>query len=147
MEGETVLRRIISASVGAGLLVAALASTAFAGGPPAAGAIYVDGELFRTVGTPTDFSGTGAPDSSFDTIWNFDGVIPSVADAKPGDRDFNGGRWMVYGASFAEGVTPYVIKDDTELWQAITAGDVNLTGEVVKYFECPVIPMRGNGLN
>jgi len=140
------LRRIVSASLGAGLLMAAIATTAFAGGPPQAG-IYVDGELFRTVGTPTDFSTTGAPDSSFDTIWSFNGVIPSVADAKPGDQDFNGGRWMVYGASFAEGVTPYVIEDDTELWQAVTAGDVILTDHVVKYFECPLIPMRGNGLN
>jgi hypothetical protein len=140
------LRRIISASVGAGLLVAALAGTAFAGGPPQAG-IYVDGELFRTVGTPTDFSGTGAPESSFDTIWNFGGVIPSVADAKPGDRDFNGGRWMVYGASFAEDVTPYEIKDDTELWQAVTDGDVIISDHVLKMFECPVIPMRGKGLN
>lgn len=137
------MRRIISASVGAGLLVAALASTALAGGPPQ-GSIYVDGELFRTVGTPTDFSATGAPDSSFDTIWSFGGVVPSVADAKPGDQDFNGGRWMVYGASFAEGVTPYVITDDTELWQAVADGDVILTDHVVKYFECPLIAMRGN---
>jgi hypothetical protein len=107
----------------------------------------VDGELFRTVGTPTDFSHTGAPASSYDTIWSFGGVVPSVADAKPGDRDFNGGRWMVYAASFADGVTPYEITSDTDLWTAVDDGDVIISESVVKMFECPVIPMRGRGHN
>jgi len=135
------LRRLISAGLGAGLLVVAIASTAFAGGPPA-GSIYVDGQLFRTVGTPTDFSDTGAPASSYDTIYSFGGVVPSVADAKPGDQDFNGGRWMVYAASFAEGVTPYVITSDADLHDAVAAGDVILSDHVVKYFECPLIPAK-----
>lgn len=138
------MRRMISAGLGAGLLLIAMSTAALAGGPPQAG-IYVDGELFRTVGTPTDFSNTGAPDSTFDTIWSFGGVVPSVADAKPGDRDFNGGRWMVYAASFAAGVDPYEIKSDSELHAAVLAGDVIVSAEVVKMFECPVIPSRGRG--
>ncbi len=36
-------------------------------------AFYVDGELYRTVGTPTDFSDTGAPAHSFDTIYDIAG--------------------------------------------------------------------------
>jgi hypothetical protein len=36
------------------------------------------------VGTPTDLSGTGAPDSSFDVIYDF-GARPNVAEAAPGD--------------------------------------------------------------
>lgn len=135
------MRRLISAGLGAGLLVVAIASTAFAGGPPA-GSIYVDGQLFRTVGTPTDFSNTGAPASSYDTIYDFGGVIPSVADAKPGDQDFNGGRWMVYAASFAEGVTPYQILSYEDLQDAIGAGDVLVSEQVVKMFECPLIPAK-----
>jgi hypothetical protein len=31
-------------------------------------AFYVDGVLYRTVGTPTDLSGTGAPAHSFDIL-------------------------------------------------------------------------------
>ena len=137
------MRRMISAVIGAALLVVAMASTALAGGPPAPG-IYVDGQLYRTVGTPTDFSNTGAPDSSYDTIWSFGGVVPSVADAKPGDRDFNGGRWMVYAANFADGVTPYEITSDTDLWTAVDAGDVLISEDVVKMFECPLIAIAGH---
>jgi hypothetical protein len=52
----------------------------------------VDGDLYRTVGTPTDFSRTGAPASSYDTVYQFFGTITNVASSAPGDRDFNGGR-------------------------------------------------------
>src|SRR5687768_1205946 len=66
-------------------------------------AFYVDGVVYRTVGTPTDLSGTGAPAHSFDTIYQLHGVQPlNVATAAPGDRDYNGGRWMVYSITFAD---------------------------------------------
>ncbi len=64
-------------------------------------AFYVDGQLYRTVNTPTDLSNTGAPDSSFDTIYQFFGLQPNVATAAPGDPGYNGGRWRVHGLSFA----------------------------------------------
>jgi hypothetical protein len=85
------MRRSIPASLAAATLLAALASTALAGGPPGV-AFYVDGDLYRTVGTPTDFSRTGAPASSYDTVYQFFGTITNVASSAPGDRDFNGGR-------------------------------------------------------
>ena len=70
---------------------------------PASPSFYVDGTLYRTVGTPTDLSGTGAPASSFDTIYEFFGVQPyNVATAAPGDPGYNGGRWMVHGLTFAD---------------------------------------------
>lgn len=131
---------MISAGLGAGLLVVAMASTAFAGGPPGP-AFYVDGQLYRTVGTPTDFSSTGAPDHSYDTVYQFFGSITNVASSKPGDRDFNGGRWMVIGASW--NVTPYQLESEEEVLQAAADGDITLTEAPIKYFECPVIPMPG----
>ena len=68
-----------------------LPGVALAEGPPSP-SFYVDGTLYRTVGTPTDLTNTGAPDSSFDTIYQFFGVRPlNVATAAPGDQDFNGG--------------------------------------------------------
>src|SRR5262245_24922539 len=58
--------RSIVAAAGAALLLASFAvGSAAAGGPPAPG-FYVDDHLYRTVGTPTDLSGTGAPAQSFD---------------------------------------------------------------------------------
>jgi hypothetical protein len=106
-------------------------------------AFYVDGDLYRTVGTPTDFSGTGAPASSFDTVYQFFGTITNVASSAPGDRDFNGGRWMVIGATW--NVAPYQLHSEEEVLAAADAGDITLSDGPIRLFECPVIPMRGNG--
>jgi hypothetical protein len=86
------LRRLTILLAFAGAALFMLPGVAMAGvsGP----SIYVDGELCRTVGTPSDFSHTGAPDHSFDTIYEIAGRH-NVATAPPGDRDFNGGRWQV----------------------------------------------------
>src|SRR3970040_1743870 len=82
------------AVAGAGVVAAA-----GAGGVPGP-AFYVDGELYRTVGTPTDFSHTGAPDHSFDVIYDFGGVQTNVAEAAPGQPGFNGGGWGGPGGRF-----------------------------------------------
>ena len=66
-----------------------------AGGPPKPG-FYIDGSLYATVGTPTDFTSTGAPASTYDKIYALGSGLRNVAEAKPGDQDFNGGRWAVY---------------------------------------------------
>lgn len=78
---------ILLALAGAALFMLPGAAMAGVSGP----AFYVDGEMYRTVGTPTDFSNTGAPDHSFDTIYAIDDQ-PNVATAAPGDPGFNGGR-------------------------------------------------------
>src|SRR5213596_3709929 len=61
---------------------AGTASAAGVSGP----AIYVEHVLYRTVATPTDLSGTGAPAHSWDTIYNFFGAQKSVATAAPAGR-------------------------------------------------------------
>jgi hypothetical protein len=128
-----------------------LPTAAFAQGPPAA-SFYVDGTLYRTVGTPTDLSKTGAPESSFDTIYQFFGAQEfNVATAAPGDQDYNGGRWRVHGLEFADyaaaaaadGGTNGVFDDDAEVLAALNAGAAVDLG-IVKSFECPVIPLHGH---
>jgi hypothetical protein len=106
------------------LFMAALAALLTVGGAAAAGlsgpAFYVDGVLYRTVGTPTDLSGTGAPDRSFDTIYNFFGAQPyNVATAAPGDPGFNGGRWRVHRVAF-----------NTGLQATLAAYDANGSGDL-----------------
>jgi hypothetical protein len=110
-------------------------------------AFYVDGQLYRTVNTPTDLSSTGAPDSSFDTIFDFGGLQPNVATAAPGDAGFNGGRWRVHALSFSDydaAVQQLDTNDSgdldsaSEVQAALDAGAATDTG-VVKSFECPVI--------
>src|SRR5205809_4987712 len=96
------MRRLLPAAIALGLATLALAGAAMAGGSGGVTgpAIYVNGQLYRTVNTPTDLSKTGAPDSSFDTIYDFGGLQLNVATAAPGDPGFNGGRWRVHALSF-----------------------------------------------
>lgn len=136
--------------VTAALMAVPLVASAGVGDP----AFYVDSDLYRTVGTPTDFTNTGAPDHTFDTIYQFfDLQKYNVATAAPGDRGYNGGRWRVE-----------VINGDYEkalaMFDANGSGDFDSTAEVhaaladgILYtsdgpsFECPVIPLpRGRAL-
>lgn len=142
---NTRIRTALSAlAVGMGLAVAtAVPASAGVSGP----AFYVDGTLYRTVATPTDLSGTGAPESSFDTIYSFSGVQRSVAEAAPGDSDYNGGRWAVHAVSLPNGYAAAlasgdldgdgVLDADWEVMAAMTAGDLVDMG-VVKRFVCTV---------
>ena len=113
-------------------------------------AFYVDGELYRTVGTPTDFEHTGAPSHSYDTIYDIAGQ-PNVATAAPGDRDFNGGRWQVLPLSVDDYDAALAAADangsgdldsDEEIAAAVDAGLASI-GNPVRSFLCPVIPVPG----
>jgi hypothetical protein len=148
------MRRIALAAVVAALAVLALAGSAFAAGAGGVTgpAFYVDGQLYRTVGTPTDLFGTGAPDHSFDTIYEFFGLQPNVATAAPGDAGYNGGRWQVHGLRFVNypaAVAAFDTNDsgnidsDEEIDAALTAGAATDIG-IVKSFVCPAIPVPGS---
>lgn len=141
------MRRITFVATAVAALMA-LSLTAFAGvtGP----AFYVDGELYRTVGTPTDFSATGAPAHSFDTIYQFSGAQTNVATAAPGDSGFNGGRWQVEVINYAVGDYDSAVAafdsngsgdfdSAAEVQDAIDAGVITTTDG--PSFECPVIPL------
>jgi hypothetical protein len=142
------------------IVVAALAlvgaGTALAGGSGGVTgpAFYVDGQLYRTVNTPTDLSRTGAPAHSFDTIYDFGGAQLNVATAAPGDSDYNGGRWMVhalgFNTSWAATVAAHDANDSGNLDSAAEVGaalaDAGPAGArdlgVVKQFVCPVIKLK-----
>ena len=139
------------------LAVAALATagSALAGSAGVTGpAFYVDGTLYRTVNTPTDLLPTGAPPHSFDTIYALAGQPFNVATAAPGDRDYNGGRWMVHDIHFNTSWAATVAAHDAngsgdldseaEVVAALTdAGPGGATDAgVVKEFVCPVIKLR-----
>ena len=133
----------------AALVVSAAALAAGAGGVTGP-AIYVDGVLYRTVGTPTDFSRTGAPASSFETLYDLGGLQPAnVAVAAPGDPGFRGGRWAVHAVAFADYAAAVAAFDangsgdfdSAAEVQAAIAGGAAVDQGVVKKFECPVIPV------
>lgn len=116
-------------------------------------AFYVNGQTYRTVGTPTDLSGTGAPARSFDHIYAFGDAQMNVATAAPGDPDYNGGRWQVHALSFNTSYTDTLgahdldgsgaIDTNDELWSAL--GDAGPDGArdagIVRRFVCPAIPI------
>lgn len=145
--------RIRTRALGAVLGAAALAGAGLAA-PAQAGvsgpAFYVDGAFYRTVGTPTDLSGTGAPAHAWDVIYEFFGAQPNVAEAAPGDTGYNGGRWQVHGLAFPGGYPAALADGDTdgdgvldstsEVGAALAAGTAVDVG-VVKQFECPAIPL------
>jgi hypothetical protein len=135
-------RRIGAGASAIALLASIGASGVLAGGPPRLG-FYVDDVRYRTVGTPTDFFGTGAPDSSFDKIYNL-GTGINVAEAKPGDRDFNGGRWQVYVVTWGQGVTPVQYTNDQQILQAQADGLLTIGANPVKEFFCNVAPVPGS---
>jgi hypothetical protein len=146
-----VRKLVISAFAGCALVFATVGLAPAAGAGGATGpAFYVDGQLYRTVNTPTDLSNTGAPASSFDTIYQFFGVQPyNVATAGPGDAGYNGGRWRVHGLQFTDYAAAVALFDtnasgdfdsDEEVAAALAAGAAVDIG-VVKSFVCPVIPL------
>jgi hypothetical protein len=141
------------------LCLTALVATGSAFGNGAGGvtgpAFYVDGDLYRTVGTPTDLSKTGAPAHSFDTIYMLAGQPYNVATAAPGDRDYNGGRWMVhaiaYSTSWAATVAAHDANEsgdldsEAEVLAALADGGAGGATDagVVRQFVCPAIKLKG----
>jgi hypothetical protein len=135
------MRRLASILAALGLLLAVSAAPTFAGNGPPHLAFYVDGNPtpYRTVGTPTDLSNTGAPASSFDKLYALGGNgLLDVAEAAPGDTDYNGGRWMVFPVTW--NVTPYQLFSEDEVLAAAAAGDLTIASSPAKMFVCPVIP-------
>jgi hypothetical protein len=131
-------------------VLALVPASAFAGvsGP----AFYVNGVVYRTVGTPTDLSRTGAPAHSFDTIHEFFGAQMNVATAAPGDAGYNGGRWMVHGldwnTSYEDAVAEHggangVIDTNAEIAAVLADGGAGGATDigVIKSFACPVIKL------
>ena len=106
------------------------------------GTIWADFELFRTVGTPAHFKADTGP---FDELYNvgdtgetFKDGVGAISESKPGDQDFNGGRWHVnlLKASVPSGKYSNACSVEELDLNDFTSSDT--------YFECPLIPTRGN---
>jgi hypothetical protein len=134
------MRRLLSILAGLGLVLSIAAAPAAAGGPPSL-AFYVDGVQYRTVGTPTDFSGTGAPAHSYDTIWALGNGLANVAEAAPGQPGYNGGRWMVLPVTW--NVAPVQLTSNEQVEAFAEAGWITVGTTPLQLFECPVIPVSG----
>lgn len=141
------IRRWTMALAGLAILSALALGIGDASATVSGPAFYVDGVIYRTVGTPTDLSGTGAPAGSFDIIYNLGGEQPlNVAEAAPGDVGFNGGRWAVHSIVFADydaALATYDANDSgdfdsAEEVEAAIAGGLATDVGVIRYFVCTV---------
>jgi hypothetical protein len=99
-------------------------------------AIWGDCQLFATIGTTTSFKPTAG---NFDELYNganFKNGVGAVSESKPGDQDFNGGRWHVN--TLKAGVDPDKYNNVCRVEDIDHADFVSTS----TYFECPMLPLH-----
>ena len=103
---------------------------------------WVDGEEFAGVVTPATFD---PANGNFDKLYNcgagggFLDEVPLISESRPGDQDYNGGRWEEYVID-PEGDAVCADYSDADSVDDLTLSDFVLSGN---YFECPLLPLRG----
>ncbi|MFB6080257.1 MAG: hypothetical protein ABEJ81_04595 [Haloferacaceae archaeon] len=118
--------------------------------PAKPGRIYASDDLFATKGLTDLPPPNGKNDHSFDALYTFvtdGGPAPvdgqfSVAEAAPGEREFNGGRWDETLVAWAAGTTPVLLTNDDDVVDGIDAGTLVVVREDFHYFECPLVPSK-----
>ena len=109
------------------------------GAPNARPQTWVDGELFDGVVTPATFNPASDP---FDELYaggnGFKDGVPLISESKPGDPDYNGGRWHLNVLKEGVDLDKYENADRVE---DLDLDDFESTDS---YFECPLLPRRGN---
>ena len=108
------------------------------GGPRPRPETWVDCKLFNGVVTPATFNPGSDP---FDELYaggnGFKDGAPLISESKPGDQDYNGGRWHLN--VLKDGVDPDKYTDACSVEDL----DLNDFQSTSNYFECPLLPRRG----
>ena len=94
--------------------------------------IWSDGQLFETVVTPAVFDGVHG---NYDIFYA--GSFGLISESKPGDQDYNGGRWTLY-------TLKYGVMADYSMATSAQDLDINHFEAAGKYVECPLPPRKGN---
>jgi len=118
-------------------IIVAVLSIAAGDGPLARPQAWVDGILFNSLVAPATFNPESGP---FDELYmggGFKDGVPLISEAKPGDQDFNGGRWHLN--VLKEGVDPTKYSDASSVEEL----DLNDFMATDMYFECPLLPTGG----
>ena len=116
-------------------------------GPRPRPSTWVDEELFAGVVTPATFDPASDP---FDELYavgdlctsppaSFKDGVPLISESKPGDQDYNGGRW--HQNVLKAGVDCDKYEDADSVDDLDVVNDFESTG---MYFECPLLPRRGS---
>ena len=131
------VRMLLVVGLAAGLVLGSSTIALAQGGPRPRPTTWVDGELFAGVVTPATFDPASG---NFDELYggcDFNGAS-LISESKPGDQDYNGGRWHLNVLKDGVDCAKYATAD------ADTALDPNDFMSTDQYFECPLLPRRGN---
>jgi hypothetical protein len=104
------------------------------------GALYAEGQTFRTFGTPARVDpGTGTdPIYTFTNSSNADQL--SVARYAPGDGS-HGGRWAVYHATWVNTADADTLITDFETLDSYAGqGRLTIVRDEAADFRCPILP-------
>ena len=144
------MRRIFAFTVILALTFGAAPNLLAQSGPPVPDAIWVDDVLYGTIVTPNSLPPHGPKDGIY-AFTNLDGQR-SVGEARPGDRDYNGGRWQVILLAFTEsgldihdanndGVADFELTNWEQVQNHIGLGHLEVTGQGPS-FSCPLKPQH-----
>ena len=130
------------------LLVAVMAvvivAPVSAAGPTFEPAIYADGQAWATKGVATLPAPNEHNVQSYDKLFIIPGQLP-VAEAAPGNRNYNGGRWFTHTVTWnstPELVTSYAQLHALHMAGAVTVEAGSPEGGPPPYFECPLLPVK-----
>jgi len=123
----------------ASLIVAVTGSALFAQGPNPRPQSWADCELFDGVVTSTDLPVKGNFDELYVSPAGFKDGVNLISESKPGDADYNGGRWHMN--VLKGGVNPAKYAGACRV-EALDLSDFDSTDN---YFVCPLLPRRGQG--
>jgi len=133
----------LSAATAAALGVGVATTGTAAANPNFPGRIFADDRLFATKGVATLPEPTGNNHHSFDELYVFVGDAAegqyAVAEAAPGEQDYNGGRWSVTQVEWTG--DPILLTDDDALREQVLLGNLAIVDTGVQYFECPLVPV------
>jgi hypothetical protein len=103
------------------------------------GTIYIDGQRYRTFGTPANVpAGTGTDPLVKFTNFAQDGV----AQFGPG-TGAQGGRWQIWLATWTDLGEARLITDFDDVLAEVRDGDLTLQRAPEMDFRCPIVPDRG----
>jgi hypothetical protein len=100
------------------------------------GQIWADCRVYGTVITPTDLPMHGNFDELYMNPAGFKNGIMSISETKPGDMDYNGGRWHVN--ELKAGVNPMKYANACSVEDL----DLNDFTSTETYFVCPLMPRK-----
>jgi hypothetical protein len=109
-------------------------------------AIWVDYEAYGSKATTMLPAPNGHNIQSYDPLYHVLAgddltVLSAVAESAPGDRDYNGGRWMVIDVRWNDPADAEPLYSYQEIVDAVTSGAA-YTVDLETYVQCPLLPTK-----